>query len=74
MANENELLNELKEQIGAELKLLREADAPCVYSLAQTQDGAEQMESRVAEKVLVGMSIDQAITSIENEINPNRID
>lgn len=74
MGGENELLNELKEQISAEINLLKESDAPYCYAMAQTAAQRTNLEERVAEKVLGGQSIDEAIQNTENEINPNRID
>ena len=72
---EGTLLQELKEQIGAEINLVQERDAPYVYAMSKTTDGYANLENRIAEKVLsAGKSIDEAIQAIENEINPNRID
>lgn len=71
---EGTLLQELKEQIGAEINLVQERDAPYVYAMSKTTDGYANLENRIAEKVLLGKNIDEAIQAIENEINPNRID
>lgn len=74
MGGENELLEELKEQISAEINLITEANAPYCYAMAQTAEQRQNLEDRIAEKVLVGQSIDEAIQNTEREINPNRID
>lgn len=72
--NNQELLQQLSDQIKAELKLVNEEDMPVVYGMAQTALGLEQLEQTISLKVIAGLSIGDAIAAVENENNINRID
>lgn len=72
--NNQELLQQLSDQIKAELKLVNEEDMPVVYGMAQTALGLEQLDQTISLKVIAGLSIGDAIAALENENNINRID
>jgi len=72
--NVQQLIRDLAEQIHAELQVITEADMPVVYGMSKTEDGLVQLETMIATRVLTGLSIPEAISDIELEMNANRID
>lgn len=67
-----ELLDELKEQIRQELDLCRQVETPYVCANLGTVHGRALIEKQVLTRVLdAKVSISEAITGLEQELNPN---
>ena len=69
----SELIEELKPLIKAELEFCNEIDTPTVCRLTAQPGGYEKVEDMLIKRIAIGgLSVADAILSVENEFNINR--